>query len=334
MNDEPRSAAQDETAPTTSARQAVAKRASVFAEAWRWAALAVPLLAIAELLTHWFEVTRTPTSAQWDAVVPVVLHLAQPSDLVTIAPAWADPIGRQHLGPGLMTIERVAYPDLSRFSRAIEVGLRGSSRDDLRDWTVVGKQDVGPFLVRVRQNPHFVPVIDDLLSHVAPTAMIVQRVDGSNVLECPYAHGSFGTTGDLFGPAVPGDAFRCPSGAPIGVTVMPVLDYSARRCLLAQPPGGSAKLVFRFRDVLFGRAIVGHHGLYVHAERKQAGAPISLAVRGPRGAIADLAHNDGDGWKAFELPTGDLAGTRGELVFEVSAASSADRVYCFEGSTR
>jgi len=29
--------------------------------------------------------------------------------------AWADPIGRQYLGPGLMTIERVAYPALSRF---------------------------------------------------------------------------------------------------------------------------------------------------------------------------------------------------------------------------
>jgi hypothetical protein len=128
--------------------------------------------------------------------------------------------------------------------------------------------------------------------------------------------------------------FRCPSGGPTGLTVMPVLDYAPRRCILAQPLGGQTKLAFHFRDVLFGRAIVGHHGLYVHAERSQAGAPISLTVRGPRGTIGDLVHNDGDGWKAFELPTGELAGTRGELAFEVSAASPANRIYCFEGSTR
>jgi hypothetical protein len=302
--------------------------------AWRWAPLVVPLVAIAELLAHGFQVAATPSPKQWDAVKPIVLQLAQPPDLVLVAPAWADPLGREHLGPGLMTAGRVAYADVTRFPRAIEVSLGGRSRDEVHDWTVVAKQSVGPFVVRVRQNPHFLPILDDLLTHVEPGAMSVERIDGGRSFDCPYSHGAFGSTGFLFGPALPADGFRCPSGAPVGITIMPVLDYTPRRCLLAEPLGGSSILTVNVRDAVFGRSLQGHHGLFVDVERTGDGAPVTLVVKGPRGVLGSVTHYDGQGWKPFEFSTVDLLGTRGELAFEVTAASASNRVYCFEASTR
>ncbi|HEV3190419.1 MAG TPA: hypothetical protein VGY54_07975 [Polyangiaceae bacterium] len=304
------------------------------ARAWHWAPLAVPLVAVIELLAHAFQLATTASPRQWDAVKPVVESLARPSDLVVIAPPWADPLGREHLGAQLMTVDRVARADVTRFPRAVEVSLGGSARNEVRDWTVVDKRSVGPFVVRVRNNPNYVPIIDDLLTHVRVGAMSVARVDGAQSLDCAYSHGSFGSTGFLFGPALPADAFRCTSGAPVGITIMPVLDYTPRRCLLAEPLGGSAILRIRMPDVAFGKSLQGHHGVFVDVERTLDGAPVTLVVRGPRGVLGEVVHQDGDGWKPFDLSTDDLSGARGELVFEVTAASATNRVYCFEASTR
>jgi hypothetical protein len=304
------------------------------ARAWRWAPLAVPLVAVIELLAHAFQVATTASPRQWDAVKPAVEKLAHTADLIVIAPPWADPLGREHLGPQLMTVERVAHADVTRFPRAVEVSLGGGTRDEVRDWSVVNKQSVGPFVVRVRSNPRFVPVIDDLMTHVHADAMRVERVDGGQSLDCPYSQGAFGSTGFLFGPALPADGFRCAAGAPVGITIMPVLDYTPRRCLLAEPLGGSSLLRIRLPDVSFGKSLQGHHGIFVDMERTRDGAPVTLVVRGPHGVLGALVHNDGDGWKPFDLATGDLSGTRGELVFDVTAASAANRVYCFEASTR
>jgi hypothetical protein len=296
--------------------------------------LAVPLVAVVELLAHAFQVGTTASPRQWDVVKPVVQELAHPADLIVIAPPWADPLGREHLGPQLMTLERAAHADVTRFPRAVEVSLGGGSRDEVREWTVVDKRSVGPFVVRVRNNPHFAPIIDDLLTHVHAGAMTVQRLDGGQSQDCAYSHGTFGSTGFLFGPALPADGFRCAAGAPVGITIMPVLDYTPRRCLLAQPFGGASTLRIRLPDVAFGKSLQGHHGIFVEMERTGDGAPVTLVARGPRAVLGEVVHHDGDGWKPFDLSTDDLSGTRGELVFDVTAPSATNRVYCFEASTR
>ncbi len=296
--------------------------------------MAVPLVAVIELLAHAFQVATTASPRQWDAVKPVVEKLARPNDLIVIAPPWADPLGREHLGPQLMTVERVAHADMTRFARAVEVSLGGGARHEVHGWPMVDKQSVGPFVVRVRSNPHFVPVIDDLMAHVHAGAMSVERVDGGHLQDCAYSHGSFGSTAFLFGPALPADGFRCAAGAPVGITIMPVLDYTPRRCLLAEPLGGASILRIRLPDVAFGKSLQGHHGIFVDMERTLDGAPVTLVVRGPHGVLGEVVHHDGDGWKPFDLSTDDLSGTRGELVFDVTAASAANRVYCFEASTR
>ena len=141
-------------------------------------------------------------------------------------------------------------------------------------------------------------------------------------------------TGNLgFGPAVPGDRFACGGGF-AGVSVIADLDYEARRCIYAPPPGGARVLRIAFRGVKFGSTLHGHHGLYVEAERNKNGAPVTLALRVGDDYVGKVVHNDGEGWKGFELPTGELEGKTADLVAEISAPSGNRRAYCFEAITR
>ncbi len=172
-------------------------------------------------------------------------------------------------------------------------------------------------------------MIDDLVKHVEPGKMSAE-VDGHEA--CPWVRGTAGAIGMEFGPALPSNHFQRASG-PVGIIVMPVLDYSARRCILAQPAGGSAVLRVRFADVAFGKALRGRHGLFANMERELNGAPISISFRAGERSLGKLVHVDGEGWKGFELSTSGLEGTRGELVAEVSAANASNRLYCFEAVT-
>jgi hypothetical protein len=53
-----------------------------------------------------------------------------------------------------------------------------------------------------------------------------------------------------------------------------------------------------------------------------------------------VVHNDGDGWKPFELDTRDLAeaakasGGKADLVADIESPSGERRMYCFEADTR
>jgi hypothetical protein len=248
-----------------------------------------------------------------------------------------------HFGDELATIERMARPDVTRFPRAVEVSIRGAKSDALAGWKLAGEKKVGPFTLRVLDNPSPVTLRDDLVRHVSESGLAVAQgeVDPASgaLLEGGASRCTFSRTsphsGSLgFGPAVPAERFSCPSGAWVGVTVMPVLDYSARRCIHAPPPGGRAVLRLSFPSVTFGRAIHGHHGLYVEAERDGRGAPVTLVFRANGRELGRFVHSDGDGWKPFELDTRELDGLRGELTVDVSAASGQRRTYCFEADTR
>jgi len=77
----------------------------------------------------------------------------------------------------------------------------------------------------------------------------------------------------------------------------------------------------------------GHHGLYVESERGKDGSPVHLAFSVDGNALAKVTHNDGDGWKGFDLPTAELNGKTADLTVEVTSPSSR-RQYCFEAVTR
>jgi len=294
----------------------------------------VPLLGLGELALHLHQVKSAVPEANWSRAREVVQSAAQKDDLVTFAPSWTDPLGRKAFGP-LATVEREAYGDVSRFPRAFEVSIRGKRSADLLAWREVNRQTVDAITVRTLENPNYRPTLTDLVSRLNPTdAEVSVATPGSGMDQpCSYGHGSPQTGGlPSFGPTVPADLFSCP-GTFAGVSVVTDLDYRAHRCIYAPPAGGSRTLRLEFHDVKFGEVLHGHHGLYVESERGKDGSPVHLAFSVDGNALAKVTHNDGDGWKGFDLPTAELNGKTADLTVEVTSPSSR-RQYCFEAVTR
>jgi len=296
---------------------------------WRlWAFLAVPVLGVIEVGAHVREVTSVVPNGDWALARDYVAAQVKPDDLILFAPRWTDPIGRMVFGDGLASMAREARADDTRFARAFEVSIRGGHAGELAGWRRVAAKKLGRVTVTTWENPSPLVVKEDLLSLVDPAHLTVSR--GSDA--CPFARrgAESGSTG--FGPAVPANRFACPGGSFVGISVFPDLDYNPHRAIFA-PPGSGPPLRMRFQGVHFGRALRGHHGLYVEAEREERGAPVTLKLTVDDKVLGTYVHHDGEGWKSFELATPELEGQQGDLVVEVSTPRADRRTYLFEAST-
>ena len=302
---------------------------------WRkWAFAVVPAVALLELGMHLSQVGSVVRDDDWARAKTEVERRAKPEDLVAFAPRWVDPVGREHFGPELATFDREAYPDVTRFPRALEVSIRGEHLDDLRGWRSVDVQKVGGITITTLENPTPVALKDDLLRHAGKPDMHVSLVDNGGEHECHWARAGSQTGNIGFGPGVPSMRYVCAGNAFVGVTVMADLDYRPRHCFYAPPQGGASILRVRFDSVAFGKVLHGHHALSVEAERDKKGTPVTIAFRSGDTDLGRLVHRDGEGWKGFELDTSELDGQSAELVADISSASGDRRQYCFEADTR
>ncbi len=291
-----------------------------------------------------FRRTGRRTTATGGARATTSESQVKPDDLVSFAPRWVDPIGREQLGPALATLEREARPDESRFPRAFEVSIRGARDETLDGWRRTDERRFGDVTVRTLENPTPVHVLDDLVSMVNAQRMQVSRVDGDHVTDCPFAHAGAQSGGLGSGPALPADRFVCPTGGFVAATVAADLDYHPRRCIYSPPEGGRGSVRIRFLGVHLGSTLHGHHGLYVEAERDRKGAPVTITFRVGGAVVGSVTHHDGDGWKPFEFDTTDVAAeaskngepgaARADLVADIESSSGERRMYCFEADTR
>jgi hypothetical protein len=299
-----------------------------------WIFAVVPLVGLLEFGLHLLQTSKGVSAGDWQRARELVKTLAQPDDLVLVAPRWADPLGREYLGSDLLTIEREARADDTGFARAIQVSIGEKQAPELRTWKRAAEQKVGTLTVSTLENPAPVRVEDRLLDHQGPDRMRVFRVEGERETECPFSQGvpQAGSLG--FGPAIPGNKFICPGGSFVGVSIIATLDYTPRRCFYAPITAGSSGLRIRFKEVALGRVLHGHHGLYVEAERVQTGSPVTLVFSIADQPLARLVHNDGEGWKGFDVDTSALAGQRKELVADITSRDGNRRMYCFEADTR
>lgn len=299
----------------------------------KWAFALVPAIGLLELAAHaWQTTAAVPSEADWRAAREVVKSKAKPEDLVLFAPRWADANGREAFGDEVATLERVAFPDVTRFPRAFEVSIRGGHRPEVAGWREVAREQAGRVTITTLENPSPVTLKDDLVRHATPSGMTVQRAEGGRDAECGFVQDGGQAAGLGFGMAIPAQRFACPGGGFVGVSVLEPIDYAPHQCLYASPFGGAAVLRVRFANVAFGKVLHGHHGLY--SEHERGGAAVNLVWRAEDKVLGRVVHNDGDGWKGFELDTRELEGKRGELVAEVSAANGNRRQYCFEADTR
>jgi hypothetical protein len=312
---------------------ATAAPATPLTRRWqRWAFAIVPLVGLVELVCHAWQTHNVASAADWSAARASVKGKLRPDDLLLFAPRWLEPLGRQHLGDDLATMERMTYADESRYARAIEVGVRGKRRPELLGWREVSAEVVGRITVTTYENPSPSPVVDEMMTLAK---MRVSRVDAHGEQDCPLQRGIPQTSGTYYPPGVPlpGEKFVCGAGGTAAITIMPVLDYTLRRCIYAPPPQPGTKLRIRFSPVKMGHSIRGNHGLYAEGERDRSGPPVNLELRVGDVSLGSVAHRDGEGWRSFELDTSELAGQTVEVIADVSSTGH-DRQYCFEVTTR
>src|SRR4051794_30454080 len=111
----------------------------------RWPVLvcaAFAMLAAFETARSLLAPRAVPRDVDWEAAAAEVRAAFQPGDLVVFAPAWADPVGRFHLGD-LVPVEMAARADASHYGRIWEVAIRGAHAPDARQGTPVSSTKHG-----------------------------------------------------------------------------------------------------------------------------------------------------------------------------------------------
>ncbi len=296
-------------------------------------ALGVPLFGLFELGLHFKQTHDVVDESSWKMAKEQTLAFAKPEDLVIFAPRWIEPVGNEHFGD-VMSLERAAFADVSRYPHAVEVSAHGASRKELADWKTVTTKHAGDLDVFLKENPHYRPVLVDFVKRLAERTATVGVDDASNdgsgeETSCGFVSGSAQTGGLGFGTAVPGQRFNCGGRTFAGVSIVTDLDYKPHRCIAA-PPSPNGVLRIHFPNTVLGDVVSGHHALYVEAERHRVGTPVDLTVSFDNESIGRATHTDGTGWRGFEFPTDSLKGKTGDVVFSIRSANTQRRAYCFE----
>jgi hypothetical protein len=297
--------------------------------------LLVPVLGLGELGAHLWFAFRPPNEAQWRQAAPRLTLLRKESDLVVIAPQWAEPAARMVLGDKVMPVRDVARPDESRYATVMEISILGQRSKYTKGWPETQRESVGKFEVRRLQNPGFRPVIYDFVDHLngADAAAVVHDAQDQ---PCTWSERAQLFAGGLGGaPTFPAARFVCPAPMHVfaGVTVVEDQDYLPRRCIMMHAPD-KGYVEARYRDVPLGSEIRGHSGMRMIIERELAGAPIVLEVYVDGQKVGQDVHDDGQFWKAWRIELGSWAGKRGEVAFRVSSPREAQRQMCWEADTR
>ncbi|MCL2823782.1 MAG: hypothetical protein FWD57_07310 [Polyangiaceae bacterium] len=305
----------------------------IFAALRAWWFVPIILVAVVEIILHISQTRPQIGEKDWPGIRESLESQIQPADLVAFSPLWIGPIARMNLGDGLMTIQRVARADESRFPRAFEVSLGSSRNPAFSTWPMEHEERIGGLRLRRFKNPGYMPVIDDLVGHADGSRMTAEIVREEPDL-CTWRVGRPVTGGIHFGTAHPAARYHCKRNVWVGETVSADINYTPRRCIYAPPPGYGGVLRLRFGEVQFGAKLHGHHALYVESERHKKGAPVRIVFSSGGESLGEAIHEDGQGWVGFVIDTPDLQGKTAELVAEISAEWVNPRAYCFEATTR
>ena len=292
--------------------------------------LAVLTLALLETGAHFYFKDRAPAQSEWQALKPRVAALAQPGDLVVVAPNWGEPMARLALGDELMPLSMVARAGDDGFSRVIELGVLGQSRSEFSTWPSLRHEHFGKFEIFVRKNPRWEQVRFEALEHVDAQSLSVALIRNGIEEGCPFTNSATMTSGNLGGdPTAPKERFNCSGGGIhwVGITIIDDEQYRPRRCLWA-PPSHVGDVLLRFRQVAFGKRLVGHAGAPWLMVRDGVGPAVKLLATTVKGAIGAVAAKDTDGWVRFEWNTEALQNTVLDLDLRLPAITGEQR-FCF-----
>lgn len=309
-----------------------------FAKVLRGAAIAVPVVGLVELALSLYFAARTPKTADWNAARERVASLRSQVDGAVVAPWWAEPHARRSYGEAILPLRDVARPDETRYATLLEISATGERLPETAAWRVRSEETAAHGVVlRILENPAPARVLADFVDRVNPRQADVSIVAPGRVETCSWSEGAAVMAPGLFGhPTLPAKRFVCgrQPWVSVAATVHEDQNYRARRCIWSHPPEAGA-LVTRFRDVPLGGVIRGHLSIHWTLEREKRGAPVELDVDVDGQRIGTAHHEDGDGWRAFELPLGTHANTTArEVAFHVRSASANERHVCWEADSR
>jgi hypothetical protein len=297
----------------------------------RYLWLIVPVLGVGELVAHVVFSRRAPRVEEWRELAEPVRRLKRASDLVVVAPAWAEPIARHALGDTAFPLDQLARADASGYVRALEVSALGARADETRTWRVASEEKRGRFTLRVLENPVPVSPKYRFIDHVGPSELTVTVVADDREIPCPFSDRAPVTAGGLHGHVTfPRERFRCPGGESsfVGVTVIDDQRHLPRRCIWAHPPVQGA-LRLRFASVPLGTSLRAWAGLSYFLFRDGLGEPVSIAFYGAGRALGEHRHRDEWGFSPFSFATRDVAGRTGDVDVVVRAESAQNRDFCF-----
>ncbi|MET0790334.1 MAG: hypothetical protein ABW061_02325 [Polyangiaceae bacterium] len=296
--------------------------------------LLLPIAGLVELALFVHDARSAPRVEEWQALRAEIEKLKGASDLVVVAPEWADPLARQALGDGLMPIADLARPDVSAYARALEIDALGAAAPELDGWRVAAERTVGRFEIRTRENPKPAHVLFSFIDQARPPAL---EVGGTGEGEaCPFTRRAQSSAGGLHGHlAFPRERYVC-GGAEehfVGVTILDDQQYRPRRCLWAEPRAGEG-LRLSFKEVPIGRQIYGYAGLSYFLFRDGKHGPTTISARVAGQDVGRYEHHDETGWRGFQFDTARFAGQTADVEFIIESDDPSERQFCFYADTR
>jgi hypothetical protein len=263
-------------------------------------ALGIVLLALVETANALLAPLAAPSDGDWRKAAAKVRAGFRPGDLIVTAPAWADPLLRQHLGD-LIPLPVAGRMDAARYGRIWEISQRGATAPEVADARAEETGRHGRLTVRrYQREPAHV-----LFDFVADwnRATVSRNLGGGQVNFCSPL----------------GDRFQCPDvpGSPIKPDLLEI--DTTPHWALGFPMVGSATTVLEYDRVPLGRELAVGVGLHNVWLRKAGKGIVSVRVLVAGRELASLQAGSMTGWTLRKLDTAGLAGQTATVRFEITA---------------
>ena len=279
-----------------------------------------------EVLGHISVRARVPAEADWVAASGFIRANFEERDTIVVAPDWADPTLRLHLGD-LIPLSHAGRSDLANVERLWVVSLRGqiSHWTPKRNGELLHPTDIERFgrVSVLRYDLGESSVVYDLTTNVERATVTMTENDVEK--PCAWSVGRERGRGGLSTNTIlPEARFRCEARRDwlaVAETVIEDLDLQPRHCVWQHPPNRDGLIRTTYQDVPLGERIVLYTGIYYGHEKTRERPPYSVRVLVDGAEVGRLDHEDGDGWARIELPT-QQHGThkeRGDIAIEVFA---------------
>lgn len=256
-----------------------------------------------------------PTNADWAAAAGFVNQRFAAGDLIVAAPAWADPVLRQHLG------DRLPAPiagrlDHERFARVWEIAQRGASASETEGALMVEEQRFGNLRTRLYQRTPKTLTYD--FAARWRDATVTRQAPGAPAIACPLSPTQHQCPDLRFN-------FVRDALLEIGGTL--------RQSLYAQPVAGAA-VVLEYSAVPLGKEIAVGAGLHNVWLRKVADGTVELRVLVDDQEVGRVQSGNRSGWSVRRFDTSAFAGRSARVRFEITSAKPFSRHFGFAAEAR